>query len=61
MNSTRLPVVALLGAACSSASYGAALFLDRSTSVAVWGVVTTLALVAAGLAFGTRVFERESG
>jgi ABC-2 type transport system permease protein len=38
-----------------------ALFLDGSTSVVVWGIVTTLALVAAGLAFGTRVFERESG
>jgi ABC-2 type transport system permease protein len=38
-----------------------ALFLDGSTSVVVWGIVTTLALVAAGLVFGTRVFERESG
>jgi ABC-2 type transport system permease protein len=38
-----------------------ALFLDGSTSVVVWGIVTTLGLVAAGLAFGTRVFERESG
>ncbi|HET8756293.1 MAG TPA: ABC transporter permease [Solirubrobacteraceae bacterium] len=38
-----------------------ALFLDGSASVVVWGIVTTLALVAAGLAFGTRVFERESG
>jgi ABC-2 type transport system permease protein len=38
-----------------------ALFLDGSTSVVVWGIVTTLGLVAAGLVFGTRVFERESG
>jgi ABC-2 type transport system permease protein len=38
-----------------------ALFLDGSTSVVAWGIVTTLGLVAAGLAFGTRVFERESG
>lgn len=38
-----------------------ALFLDGSTSTVVWGIVATLALVAAGLAFGTRTFEKESG
>jgi hypothetical protein len=26
-----------------------------------WGIVATLGLVAAGLALGTRTFERESG
>jgi ABC-2 type transport system permease protein len=38
-----------------------ALFLDGSTSTVVWGIAATLALVAAGLALGTRTFERESG
>ncbi|HEY6693748.1 MAG TPA: ABC transporter permease [Solirubrobacteraceae bacterium] len=39
-----------------------ALFLEGSvTMTVVWGVVATLGLVAAGLALGTRTFERESG
>jgi ABC-2 type transport system permease protein len=39
-----------------------ALFLEgHITMVVVWGVVATLGLVAAGLALGTRTFERESG
>ena len=38
-----------------------ALFLDGSTSTVVWGIVATLGLVAAGLALGTRTFEKESG
>jgi ABC-2 type transport system permease protein len=38
-----------------------ALFLDGSTSTVIWGIVATLGLVAAGLALGTRTFERESG
>ena len=39
-----------------------ALFLDGAiTMTVVWGVVATIGLVAAGLALGTRTFERESG
>jgi len=38
-----------------------ALFLDGSTATVVWGIVATLGLVAAGMALGTRTFERESG
>jgi ABC-2 type transport system permease protein len=39
-----------------------ALFHEGSvTMTVVWGVVATLGLVAAGLALGTRTFERESG
>ncbi len=38
-----------------------ALFLHGSTSTVLWGIVATLALVAAGMALGTRTFERESG
>jgi ABC-2 type transport system permease protein len=39
-----------------------ALFLEgHITMTVVWGVVATLGLVAAGLALGTRTFERESG
>jgi ABC-2 type transport system permease protein len=39
-----------------------ALFLDgRLTMTVFWGVVATLGLVAAGLALGTRTFEKESG
>jgi hypothetical protein len=38
-----------------------ALFLDGSTSTVIWGIVATLALVAAGLVLGTRTFEKESG
>jgi ABC-2 type transport system permease protein len=39
-----------------------ALFLEGSvTMTVVWGVVATLGLVGAGLALGTRTFERESG
>jgi ABC-2 type transport system permease protein len=38
-----------------------ALFLEGSvTMTVVWGVVATAGLVAAGLALGTRTFERES-
>jgi ABC-2 type transport system permease protein len=38
-----------------------ALFLHGSTTTVGWGIVATLGLVAAGLALGTRTFERESG
>jgi ABC-2 type transport system permease protein len=39
-----------------------ALFLEgHITMTVVWGVVATAGLVAAGLALGTRTFERESG
>jgi ABC-2 type transport system permease protein len=38
-----------------------ALFLHGSTATVVWGIVATLGLVAAGMALGTRTFERESG
>jgi ABC-2 type transport system permease protein len=38
-----------------------ALFLHGSTATVLWGMVATLALVAAGMALGTRTFERESG
>jgi ABC-2 type transport system permease protein len=38
-----------------------ALFLHGSTATVIWGIVATLGLVAAGLALGTRTFERESG
>jgi ABC-2 type transport system permease protein len=39
-----------------------ALFLDGTvTMTVVWGVIATLGLVAAGLALGTRTFEKESG
>jgi ABC-2 type transport system permease protein len=39
-----------------------ALFLEgHITMTVVWGVVATVGLVAAGLALGTRTFERESG
>jgi ABC-2 type transport system permease protein len=37
-----------------------ALFLHGSAATVVWGVVATVALVAAGMALGTRTFERES-
>jgi ABC-2 type transport system permease protein len=38
-----------------------ALFLgSRATSTVLWGVVATLGLVLAGLALGTRTFQRES-
>ena len=38
-----------------------ALFLHGSAATVIWGIVATLGLVAAGLALGTRTFERESG
>jgi ABC-2 type transport system permease protein len=38
-----------------------ALFLHGATSTVIWGIVATLGLVAAGMALGTRTFERESG
>jgi ABC-2 type transport system permease protein len=38
-----------------------ALFLHGAASTVIWGIVATLALVAAGLALGTRTFEKESG
>jgi ABC-2 type transport system permease protein len=38
-----------------------ALFLDGAASTVIWGIVATLALVAAGLVLGTRTFETESG
>jgi ABC-2 type transport system permease protein len=39
-----------------------ALFLEGTvTMTVVWGIVATLGLVAAGLALGTRTFEKESG
>jgi ABC-2 type transport system permease protein len=38
-----------------------ALFLHGSAATVVWGIVATVALVAAGMALGTRTFERESG
>jgi ABC-2 type transport system permease protein len=38
-----------------------ALFLHGSTATVLWGIVATLGLVAAGMALGTRTFERESG
>jgi ABC-2 type transport system permease protein len=38
-----------------------ALFRHGSTATVIWGVVATLGLVAAGLALGTRTFEKESG
>jgi ABC-2 type transport system permease protein len=39
-----------------------ALFLDGAvTMTVVWGVIATVGLVAAGLALGTRTFEKESG
>jgi ABC-2 type transport system permease protein len=38
-----------------------ALFLHGAASTVIWGIVATLGLVAAGMALGTRTFERESG
>jgi ABC-2 type transport system permease protein len=38
-----------------------ALFLHGAASTVIWGIVATFGLVAAGLALGTRTFEKESG
>ena len=44
-----------------STTYNYKVVRQFAVMTVVWGIVATLGLVAAGMALGTRTFERESG